>query len=142
MVNLTELLFDLNGTTPDYDDTDLTFAEYQNQAAGITDDTPNGIKRLSLLGISTEQFVQDASYLRLREIGLYYNVPSAWLTNISSGIRGIRLGASATNLFTISPYRSYDPEASNFGNQPIAQGIEVAPYPSSKQYYFHFKIDF
>jgi len=142
MINLTELLFDLNGTTPDYDDTDLTFAEYQNQAAGITDDTPNGIKRLSLLGISTDQFVQDASYLRLREIGLYYNVPSAWLANVSNGIRGIRLGASATNLFTVSPYRSYDPEASNFGNQPIAQGIEVAPYPSSKQYYFHFKIDF
>ncbi len=142
MINLTELLFDLNGTTPDYDDTDLTFAEYQNQAAGITDDTPNGIKRLSLLGISTDQFVQDASYLRLREIGLYYTVPSAWLANVSNGIRGIRLGASATNLFTVSPYRSYDPEASNFGNQPIAQGIEVAPYPSSKQYYFHFKIDF
>lgn len=142
MINLTELLYDLNGNTPDYDDTDLTFADYQNQAAGITDDTPNGIKRLSLLGISTDQFVQDASYLRLREIGLYYNVPASLLSNISSGIRGIRLGASATNLFTLTPYRSYDPEASNFGNQPIAQGIEVAPYPSSKQYYFHFKIDF
>lgn len=142
MINLTELLYDLNGTTPDYDDTDLTFDDYQNEAAGITDDTPNGVKRLSLLGISTDQFIQDASYLRLREIGLYYNVPGTLLSNLSSGIRGVRLGASATNLFTFSPYRSYDPEASNFGNQPIAQGIEVAPYPSSKQYYFHFKIDF
>jgi TonB-linked SusC/RagA family outer membrane protein len=142
MINLTELLFDLNGTSPDYDDTDLTFANYLNEAAEITDDTPNGIKRASLLGISTKQYVQDASYLRLREIGLYYNVPVSWLANISSGIRSIRLGASATNLFTVTPYRSYDPEASNFGNQPIAQGIEVAPYPSSKQYYFHFKIDF
>lgn len=142
MVNLTELLFDLNGTTPDYDDTDLTFKDYQNEAAGITDDTPNGVKRLNLLGISTDQFIQDASYLRLREIGLYYNVPNSLLETIGGGLRGIRLGASATNLFTFSPYRSYDPEASNFGNQPIAQGIEVAPYPSSKQYYFHFKIDF
>lgn len=142
MVNLTELLFDLNGTTPDYDDTDLTFAEYQNQAAGITDSTPNGVKRISLLGISTEQFVQDASYLRLREIGLFYNVPLSVISNISSGIRGVRFGASATNLLTFSPYRSYDPEASNFGNQPIAQGIEVAPYPSSRQFLFHLKFDF
>lgn len=141
-INLTELLYDLNGTTPDYDDTDLTFADYQNEAAGITDDTPNGIKRLSLLGISTDQFVQDASYLRLREIGLYYNVPVSFTSNLSESIRGIRFGVSATNLFTISPYRSYDPEVSNFGNQPIAQNIEVAPYPSSKQYYFHFNIDF
>jgi len=141
-INLTELLYDLNGTTPDYDDTDLTFADYQNQAAGITDDTPNGVKRLSLLGISTDQFVQDASYLRMREIGLYYNVPVSFVSSINESIRGIRFGVSATNLFTISPYRSYDPEVSNFGNQPIAQNIEVAPYPSSKQYYFHFNIDF
>ena len=141
-INLTELLYDLNGTTPDYDDTDLTFEDYQNEAAGITDDTPNGIKRLSLLGISTDQFVQDASYLRLREIGLYYNVPVSFISGINESIRGIRLGVSATNLFTISPYRSYDPEVSNFGNQPIAQNIEVAPFPSSKQYYFHFNIDF
>lgn len=141
-INLTELLYDLNGTTPDYDDTDLTFADYQNQAAGITDDTPNGVKRLSLLGISTDQFVQDASYLRLREIGLYYNLPVAFTAGISEDIRGIRIGVSATNLFTVTPYRSYDPEVSNFGNQPIAQNIEVGPYPSSKQFYFHFNIDF
>lgn len=142
VINLTELLFDLNGTTADYDDTDLTFASFRNEAAGITDDTPNGIKRTSLLGVSTDQFIQDGSYLRLREIGLYYRVPQSFTSRISEGIRGIRFGASATNLITISPYRSYDPEVSNFGNQPIAQGIEVTPYPSSKQYYFHLKFDF
>lgn len=142
VINLTELLADLNGTTNDYDDTDLTFPGFVNEAGGITDDTPNGVKRLSLLGVSTRQFVQDGSYLRLREIGLYYNIPVSVLSNISSGLRGVRLGVSANNVFTISPYRSYDPEVSNFGNQAIAQGIEVAPYPSTKQYYFHFNIDF
>ena len=142
VVNLTELLSDLNGTTADYDGTDLTFPDFVNEAGGITDDTPNGVKRLSLLGVSSRQFVQDASYLRMREIGLYYNVPVSFLSNISSSLQGIRFGVSATNLFTISPYRSYDPEVSNFGNQPIAQGIEVAPYPATKEYYFHFNLDF
>ncbi|NGP89576.1 SusC/RagA family TonB-linked outer membrane protein [Fodinibius halophilus] len=142
VINLTELLSDLNGTTADYDDTDLTFPDFVNEAGGITDDTKNGVKRASLLGVTTRQFVQDGSYLRMREIGLYYNVPSKTLEGISSVLRGIRFGVSATNLFTISPYRSYDPEVSNFGNQPIAQGIEVTPYPSTKQYYFHFNIDF
>ena len=142
-INLTEFLYDLNGTTNDYDDTDLTFPDYINQAGGITDDTPNGIKRLTLNGVTTRQFVQDASYLRLREVGLYYNIPGDALANIGGGIRGIRIGVSATNLFTYAPnYRSYDPEASNFGNQPIAQGIEVTPYPQNKEYYFHFNIDF
>ncbi|WP_138431855.1 SusC/RagA family TonB-linked outer membrane protein [Fodinibius saliphilus] len=142
VINLTELLSDLNGTTADYDDTDLTFPDFVNEAGGITDDTKNGVKRASLLGVTTRQFVQDGSYLRMREIGLYYNVPVSTLEGISSAIRGVRFGVSATNLFTISPYRSYDPEVSNFGNQPIAQGIEVTPYPSTKQYYFHFNIDF
>ncbi|PAU94207.1 SusC/RagA family TonB-linked outer membrane protein [Aliifodinibius salipaludis] len=142
VINLTELLSDLNGTTADYDDTDLTFPDFVNEAGGITDDTKNGVKRASLLGVTTRQFVQDGSYLRMREIGLYYNVPTQMIEGISSALRGIRFGVSATNLFTISPYRSYDPEVSNFGNQPIAQGIEVTPYPSTKQYYFHFNIDF
>lgn len=142
-INLTELLYDLNGTTNDYDDTDLTFPDYVNQAGGITDSTPNGVKRLSLLGVTSRQFVQDASYLRMREVGLYYNLPSSLISSIGGGLRGIRIGVSATNLFTYAPnYRSYDPEASNFGNQPIAQGIEVTPYPASKEYYFHFNIDF
>lgn len=144
VINLTELLSDLNGTTADYDDTDLTFPDYINQAGGITDDTRNGVKRASLLGVTTRQFVQDGSYLKLREIGLYYRLPASFLSSISSGIRGVRLGVSATNLISIAPnYRSYDPEVSNFGNQPIAQNIEVAPYPNAtSQYYFHLNLDF
>ena len=142
-LNLSELLFDLNGTTNDYDDTDLDVADFRLQAAGLTGNEINGVTRLSLLGVTTDHFVQDASYLRLREVGLYYNVPLSFVSNISPDIRRIRLGLSATNLFTVTPYRSYDPEVSNFGNQPIGRGIEVLPYPANpKQFYFHFKIDF
>lgn len=141
-INLTELLYDLNGTTPDYDDTDLKIADFRLQAAGLTGDETNAQKRLALLGISANHFVQDASYLRMREIGLYYDVPLTALAQISSSIRRVRVGVSATNLFTITPYDSYDPEVSNFGNQPIGRGVEVTPYPASKQYYFHFNVDF
>lgn len=141
-INLTELLYDLNGTTPDYDDTNLSVEDFRLQAAGLSGNETNAVKRLNLLGVSTNHFVQDASYLKMREIGLYYNVPVTFLGNLNSGIRNIRFGVSANNLFTITPYKSYDPEVSNFGNQPIGRGIEVLPYPSSKQYYFHFNIDF
>jgi len=141
-LNLTELLFDLNGTTNDYDDTDLEIADFRLEAAGLDGTETNAVKRLSLLGLSASQFVQDASYLRMREIGLYFDVPVSTVSSISSGIRGIRLGVSATNLFTITPYGSYDPEVSNFGNQPIGRGVEVTPFPSAKQFYAHFNIDF
>ncbi|HKK45719.1 MAG TPA: SusC/RagA family TonB-linked outer membrane protein [Balneolaceae bacterium] len=141
-LNLTQLLFDLNGTTHDYDDQDLKIADFRLQAAGITSDATNAQKRLALLGISASQFVQDASYLRLREIGLYYDLPVSAISALGNTVRRIRIGASATNLFTITNYDSYDPEVSNFGNQPISRGVEVTPYPSSKQYYLHLNIDF
>jgi TonB-linked SusC/RagA family outer membrane protein len=141
-INLTELLYDLNGTTADYDDTDLDIADFRLQAAGLTGDETNAQKRLSLLGISANHFVQDASYLRMREIGLYYDVPLQFISELGGGLRKVRVGASATNLFTITPYESYDPEVSNFGNQPIGRGVDVSPFPASKQYYLHLNIDF
>ena len=141
-INLTQLLYDLNGTTADYDDTDLDIADFRLQAAGLTGDETNAQKRLSLLGISANHFVQDASYLRMREIGLYYDVPLDFLADFGVGMRKVRVGASATNLFTITPYDSYDPEVSNFGNQPIGRGVDVSPFPASKQFYLHLNIDF
>ncbi|MDR8392810.1 SusC/RagA family TonB-linked outer membrane protein [Aliifodinibius sp. S!AR15-10] len=141
-LNLTELLFDLNGTTNDYDDTDLDIADFRLEAAGLDGTETNAIKRLALLGISADHFIQDASYLRMREIGLYYDVPVSAFASLNNAIRGVRVGVSATNLFTITPYRSYDPEVSNFGNQPIGRGVEVTPFPSSKQFYAHLNIDF
>lgn len=143
VINLTELLFDLNGTTGDYDATDLSVSPLRADVAGITSEDVNGVKRVKLLGVSAANYVKDASYLRLREVGLYYNVPTHVLSRWTGDrIHRVRLGVSGTNLITFTPYNSYDPEVSNFGNQPIAQGIEVTPYPSSKQYYFHISVDF
>lgn len=141
-INLTELLYDLNGTTNDYDDTDLEVEQFRLDAAGLTGSETNAIKRLSLLGVSSEHFVQDASYLKLREVGVYYTVPESVLSGMLTGVSKIRLGVSGNNLLTFSPYRSYDPEVSNFGNQPIGRGIEVTPYPASKQFYFNVKVEF
>lgn len=141
-INLTELLYDLNGTTNDYDDTDLEIADFRLEAGGLDATDINSDKRLSLLGVSSDHFVQDASYLKLREIGMYYNLPASIISESTTGIENIRIGVSGNNLITISPYRSYDPEVSNFGNQPIGRGIEVTPFPASRQFYFHFKVEF
>ncbi|MBC5775357.1 SusC/RagA family TonB-linked outer membrane protein [Pontibacter sp. KCTC 32443] len=130
-INLTQLLTDLGGTSFDYDDDD--------DGDGIT----NAEERIGALGSSAEPFVQDASYLRLREIGLYYSVPSSFLEGNFSGIvRQARIGVSATNLFTITDYDGYDPEVSNFGGNGLSTGVDVTPYPSSKRYNLHFTIGF
>ena len=127
VINLTELLSDLSGTSPDYD------------ADDDGDGVINGEQRLGALGVTARQYVQNASYFRLRELGLYYDVPGRLLGNVP-GLRSLRVGASANNLFTITPYKSYDPEVSNFGNQPVASGVEVTPFPNSRSFNFHVSL--
>lgn len=84
-----------------------------------------------------EGFIEDASYFRLREIGVNYRVPLQ-----SNFIRGLRLGVSGRNLITITDYSSYDPETSTKGTSGLSTNIEVTPFPSSKQVYFHLGVNF
>ncbi len=124
-INLSQLLFDLNGTTADYDE--------DSDGDGVI----NGEQRTGALGVSARPFVQDASYFKLREVGLYYTVPSRYTQTALRGVRNLRLGVSANNLFTITPYSSYDPEVNNFGDQPVATGVEVTPFPTSRSFFVH-----
>ncbi len=127
-INLSALLFDLGSTTNDYDDTGL-------DPDGVL---TNGPYRISTLGVTTDPYVEDASYIRLREVGLYYNLP----TQIVSGIDKIRIGFSGNNLINIFDYTSYDPEVSNFGANESTTGVEVNPFPSSKRFDFHLNVTF
>jgi hypothetical protein len=126
-------LSDLNGTTHDYDTIDL-------DPAGSLG---NGDYRLSQLGSSAEVFVEDASYVKLREIGIYYSLTKKMLAGVLGGsLDSIRLGASGTNILAFFDYNSYDPEVSNFGGNTPFTGVEVTPYPSSKRFLFHVGVNF
>ncbi len=127
-INLSTLLFDLNETTHDFDDVEL---DPEGQLG-------NGDYRLSQLGVNTEPYIEDASYLRLRQIGLFYTIPR----NVFSGIAALRVGFSGTNLLNFFGYNSYDPEVSNFGNNGLSSSVEVTPFPSSKRYNFHVSFIF
>ena len=132
-VNLSTLLFDLNGTTHDFD------AKGLDPSGTLT----NGPYRTSRLGVSADVFVQDASYLRLREVGLSYNIPKVKLERwFGKSISGAKLGFSGHNLINIFKYNSYDPEVSNFGSNGISTGVEVLPFPSSKRFMFHLTANF
>ena len=52
--------------------------------------------------------LRDASYVRLRTLSLGYNLPAIDLNKIK--ISSVRIYATATNLFTITDYKSYSPE--------------------------------
>jgi len=121
-INLTTLLYDFSGSSGDYDGTNL---DPDHKLV-------NGDYRLSQLGSNAKPFVEDASYIRLREIGLYYRVPKSFLNNKAQ----LKLGVSGRNLINIFDYNSYDPEVSNFGIRSISSAIDVNPFPSAKTLVF------
>jgi outer membrane receptor protein involved in Fe transport len=123
-VNLTTLLSDLSGTSADYDAKTMDPTGQMN----------NGDYRVSMLGTSAQPFVEDASYIRLREVGLFYNMkPKAF----NGTFKSARVGVSAFNFLNFFKYNSYDPEVSNFGGGGLSTGVEVTPFPSSKRMMFH-----
>ncbi|MCW8980832.1 MAG: SusC/RagA family TonB-linked outer membrane protein [Altibacter sp.] len=133
-INLTNLLTDFGQTSPDYDDFTLDPSGQLN----------NGDFRISAFrgGFATP-FVEDASYLRLREIGLFYTFSNKVLESTFNGyVSNIKIGFSGNNVINIFDYNSYDPEVSNFGSNGLSTGVEVTPFPSSKRYLFHLKVDF
>ncbi|MDQ3277847.1 MAG: TonB-dependent receptor, partial [Bacteroidota bacterium] len=127
-INLTTLLSDIFGTSPDFD----------RKTMDPTGQKTNGDYRLASLGSTASAWVDDASYFRLREIGLSYRLPKEWFRNIAN----VRLGISGRNLINIFDYNSYDPEVSNFGSNAISSNVEVTPFPSSKSVHFNVYVTF
>jgi TonB-dependent starch-binding outer membrane protein SusC len=127
-INLTTLLSDLSGSSPDYDDKTLDPTGQQT----------NGDYRVTALGTTARPWVEDASYFRFREMSLSYQLPKTLFKNIAS----MRLGVSGRNLINVFDYSSYDPEVSNFGSGAISSNVEVTPFPSAKSVYFHVTVNF
>jgi TonB-linked SusC/RagA family outer membrane protein len=79
----------------------------------------------------SSRFVENGSFVRLKNISLSYNVPSSVFKDKAS----IRVFASATNVLTITKYTGPDPESSNVGsNTDTAIGIDRGSYPNAKVY--------
>ncbi|MGI9542855.1 MAG: SusC/RagA family TonB-linked outer membrane protein [Cyclobacteriaceae bacterium] len=133
-VQLTSLLSDFGQTSFDYDDDD--------DGNGVV----NGDQRINALVGDTpdaREFVEESTYLKLREVGIYYNIPQTILQNAFNGAVGnVRVGASANNVLLFSDYRSYDPEVSNFGNDGVSSGVEVTPFPTSRRLFLHLSVGF
>ncbi|MEB8328062.1 SusC/RagA family TonB-linked outer membrane protein [Flavobacteriaceae bacterium KMM 6897] len=134
-INLTKLLSDFGGTSADFDD-------FNVDPDGLI---RNGDYRINngLFAGNATPFVEDASYIRLREVGLYYTIPKTQLSKwFGETISNVRVGFSGINLVNIFDYNSYDPEVSNFGGNGLSTGVEVTPFPSSKRYMFNLSAQF
>lgn len=86
-----------------------------------------------------EEFVSDASFVKLREISLGYNVPRAFLTK--TPFKSVYVSLIGRNLWTIMKHTSnIDPESSI--NNTNGQGLELNGYPPTRSYGFNINVKF
>jgi TonB-linked SusC/RagA family outer membrane protein len=83
---------------------------------------------------ATENFVVDASYIKLRNIRLGYNLPQDFISNF--GFRNVNLSATATNIILYTPFEGFDPESRAGGAGSNADGFTALDYPGVASFFF------
>jgi TonB-linked SusC/RagA family outer membrane protein len=111
--------------------------------ADLAKDTAASRARLKRYNASEAPYVEDAGFVKLREVTLGYLVPSRLTQSVMGGrARDVRLELSGRNLVTWTDYTGLDPEVSNFGNQALGRFQDVTPYPPARQFFFSINASF
>lgn len=105
--------------------------------------TPGQVTDIPKAGFNLQPssfFVEDGSYLRLKDVTLSYNFRGNLLTR--AGITRLQPYFTASNLFTVTNYSGMDPEVNEWGNSGAVQGIDWGTYPHSKTFVFGVNVEF
>ena len=86
----------------------------------------------SLNAANSSRFIEDGSYLRLKDLTLGYTLPQKYTRK--AYIDRIRVYFTASNLLTLTKYTGYDPE--------VGGGVDYGNYPQSRTFMFGLNCDF
>lgn len=104
---------------------------HTNNPRNIATD-PNGN-----FGKPSTYFVEDGSYLKLRNVQLGFNVPATYLIKI--GLKKVRVYANANNLLTFTKYTGFDPE---IAGSNTARGVDYGQYPQVRTFGAGLEVQF
>jgi len=82
-------------------------------------------------------FVEDGTYLKIREISLYYSIDENKLSGFASGFfKGLRVGVNGRNLWTFTNYKGFDPEVGSTegGGDNTIQAWDEFAYPNFRTF--------
>nr|WKN39684.1 TonB-dependent receptor [Tunicatimonas sp. TK19036] len=107
-----------------------------------TQDDPNGNNRFS------DRWVEDADYLRIRNLQIGYRVPSTVLESLTEGfVSNVRVYVGAQNLATFTKYLGFDPEVTRGfsfqkGEFPLATGQDSGGSPQPRIFQLGAQVTF
>ena len=134
----------------------LDYAKITTDASGNTvlSNPQTSVPRISNNTVSsdnnfgkiTDRFLEDGSYLRLKNISLTYNVPAKYL-GYTKVIKGLKATIGVQNIYTFTSYKGYDPEVGAYVGQGAAGnnqaiGIDFGRYPITPMYTTTISVNF
>ena len=125
----------LDRWTPENQDTDVPayILQSDRKAAALTSTVSGVDTRVS-------RWVEDASYIRLKNITLAYTIPQTIISKV--GLSKLRTYVTAANVFTITKYSGYDPEVSAFNSNDARLGLDFGGYPNARSIIFGIDLTF
>jgi TonB-linked SusC/RagA family outer membrane protein len=118
-----------------------------NASAALLDrwspENPNGkVERASNAPVPqvTDRYIEDGSYLRLKNVSFGYNLSSNLLSKLH--VKQFRIYVSAQNLLTMTNYTGLDPEVNFYDNDNTKQGIDNGSYPSVRTFLAGLNVTF
>ena len=112
-----------DGGSWQWDVTNVRVVNADTKTPRPTISDPNDNDRLS------DRYVEDGSYLRVKNITLGYTFPKSFLQKVK--IDNIRLYVNIQNLYTFTKYSGYDPEVDTRRNGPLTPSVDYSAYPKS-----------
>jgi hypothetical protein len=100
----------------------------------------NSLAGSNVVNNVTSLFVEDGSFIRIRNITLGYNLPSSSLDKLK--LSSARLSFTVQNAFTFTDYEGYNPEVSAQGGSPLVPGVDAGGYPLARSFMFGLNVGF
>ena len=100
----------------------------------------NGGDNSTLNNVPSSVWVEDGSFLKLKNLSIGYTLPTRLLSRFA--ISRLRIYVSSQNLFTITKYTGLDPEIGMQGGSATQNGLDNGTYPSSRFFTFGISVTF
>ncbi len=94
----------------------------------------NGNQRMS------DRWIEDATYLRIQNISLAYNLPQNWARK--AFLQSAKIYFNVQNVYTFTKYSGYDPEIGAYNQSSLLQNIDRGRYPTPRTFTLGLNLSF
>lgn len=118
------------------------FGASSNAGLEATGDTIAGtFTRNTERNLLYEEFIEDGSFVKLREIALSYRFAQPWVRR-ATGAESISVRVAGRNLYTWTDYSGLDPEVNLFSASTVSRGVEFATTPIPRTFSVGLNVNF